>query len=77
MPRTQMQRLDISPVHQTNGWVPPPSLFVCERAQVLDRGADRPWPFLYSYRQDGSVTENRRAKKTNYQEAQSIGEALI
>ena len=74
---SRMQRVDISPVHQTLGWLPPPSLPVCERAQVLDRGAHSPWPFLYSYGQDGSVTENRGAKKTNYQEAQSIGEALI
>ena len=72
-----VRNMDISPLHQTNGWLPPPTLPVCKRAQILDRGAGRPWPFKYSYRQDGSVTENRGAKKTNYQEAQSIGEALI
>ena len=69
--------MDDSPVHQTLGWVPPPSLPVCKQSQVLDRRADRPWPFLYSYGADGSVTENRGHKKTNYQEAYDVGEALI
>ena len=72
-----VRKLDRSPVHQTNGWLPPPSLPVCERAQVLDRGADRPWPFLYSYRQDGSVVNNRGATKTSYEAAQEIGAALL
>ena len=75
MPR--VQRLDISPVHEANVWLPPPSLPVCKQSQVLDRREDHPWPFLYSYGADGSVTENRGVKKTNYQEAQSIGEALL
>lgn len=58
-------------------WIAPPSLPMCEPAQVLDRGADRPWPFLYSYQKDGSVTENRGRKTTRYAEAESMGEALI
>ena len=74
---SRVRNMDISPVHQTNGWLPPPSLPVCKQSQVLDRREDRPWPFLFSYRQDGGVTENRGAKKTNYQEAQSVGEALL
>ena len=72
-----VRKLDISPLHQTNGWLPPPSLPVCERAQVLDRGADRPWPFLYSYRQDGSVVDNRGAAQTSYEAAEEIGAALL
>jgi len=41
----------------------------------LDRGTDRPWPFLYTYGKDGSVSVNRGAKKTHYEEALAVGEA--
>jgi hypothetical protein len=58
-------------------WLPPPSLPVREHAQVLDRRKDRPWPFLYTYGKDGSVSVNRGAKKTSYEEATEIGEALV
>ena len=62
---------------QPLGWIAPPSLPVREHAQVQHRGEDRPWPFLYSYREDGSVTENRGRKKTSYEEATEVGEALV
>jgi len=73
MPR--VQRLDISPVHQTNGWLPPPSLPVCKQPQVLDRREDHPWPFLFSYREDGRCVVNRQPTKSKYQEAYAVGEA--
>ena len=72
-----VQGLDGSPLHQTNGWLPPPTLPVCERAQVLDRGAHSPWPFLYSYRQDGSVINNRGSTQTPYESAQEVGAAIF
>jgi hypothetical protein len=50
---------------------------VREPAQVLDRREDRPWPFLYTYGKDGSVSVNRGAKKTTYEEATQLGEALV
>ena len=69
--------MDGSFIHATNGWLPPPTLPVCERAQVLDRGKDNPWPFKYSYRQDGSVVDNRGATQTPYEAAKEIGAALL
>lgn len=72
-----VRNMDISPVHQTLGWLPPPSLPVCKRTQVLDRGADRPWPFLYSYREDGRCVVNTAPRKSAYAQIQDIGEALI
>lgn len=56
-------------------WLPPPTVRVREPAQVQHRGEDSPWPFLYSYRQDGSATINRGTKKTNYQTAAEVGVA--
>ena len=70
---SDMQRLDGSPVHATLGWLPPPSLPVCEPAQVLDRGADS-WPFLYSYRGD-TVVVNRAPHKSKYKSAEEVGVA--
>ena len=58
-------------------WIAPPSLPVREPTQVLDRREDRPWPFLYSYQKDGSVSVNRGAKKTTYQQATEVGEAIM
>ena len=72
-----VRNVDRSAMDGTERWLPPPSLPVCESAQVLDRRAGSGWPFLYSYGADGSVTENRGHKKTNYQEAYDVGEALI
>ena len=71
---SRMQCVDISPVHQTNGWLPPPSLPVREPSQVLDRREDRPWPFLFSYRGD-TVIINAAPTRTKYQEALAVGEA--
>ena len=70
-------------------WLPPPSLPMCEPAQILDSGEDRDhqdgrletrteartqWPFLYSYRGD-TVIVNRQPTKSKYQEALAVGEA--
>lgn len=55
-------------------WLAPPSLPVREPAQILDRGADRPWPFLYSYR-EGRCIVNAAPHKSKYQEACAVGEA--
>jgi hypothetical protein len=74
MPR--VQRVDGSDGHSAEvRWIAPPSLPVCKPAQILDRGTDRPWPFLYTYGKDGSVSVNRGAKKTHYEEALAVGEA--
>lgn len=76
MPR--VQRMDGSAGHAVEArWIAPPSLPVREPAQILDRRTDRPWPFLYSYREDGSVSVNRGAKKTNYEAADEVGVALF
>ncbi len=74
MPRVQrVDRGDRYPAEVR--WIAPPSLPVREPAQVLDRREDRPWPFLYTYGKDGSVSVNRGAKKTHYEEALAVGEA--
>ena len=57
-------------------WIAPPTLPVCKPAQILDRGADRPWPFLYSYR-EGRCIVNAAPHKSKYQEACAVGVALI
>ena len=57
-------------------WIAPPSLPVCEPAQILDRGADRPWPFLYSYRGNTAIV-NTGPRKSKYREAQEVGEAIM
>lgn len=76
MPR--VQRMDRSAGHPAEvRWVPPSSLPVREPTQVLDRREDRPWPFLFSYKEGGSVEINRGAKKTCYEEATEVGEALV
>lgn len=73
---SRMRNMDIGPVHEANGWLPPPSLPVCKQSQVLDRREDH-WPFLFSYKQDGSVVVNRGTAQTAYASAQEIGEALL
>ena len=72
-------------------WLPPQALPMCEPAQILDGGEGggnkdrrvearpeaRPqWPFLYSYRGD-TVIINKGVRKTHYQQATEVGEALI
>jgi hypothetical protein len=75
MPR--VQRVDGSSGYaDAQRWIAPPSLPVCEPAQVLDRREDRPWPFLYSYR-GNTVIVNRQPTKSKYQEAQEVGEAIM
>lgn len=59
---------------QPLGWIAPPSLPVCEHAQVQHRGTSSPWPFLYSYRGD-TVIINKAKPTTKYQEAYAVGEA--
>jgi len=76
MPR--VQRVDGGDRHASEvRWIAPPSLPVREPAQVLDRGTHNPWPFLYSYQKDGSVSVIRGAKKTTYQQATEVGEAIM
>jgi hypothetical protein len=75
MPR--VQRVDGGDRHaDAQRWIAPPSLPVREPAQVLDRGARSPWPFLYSYKGD-TVIVNRQPTKSKYQEACAVGVALI
>ena len=57
-------------------WVAPPSLPMRESAQILDRGADRPWPFLYSYKERGCVV-NTAPRKSAYAQAEKVGVALL
>ena len=57
-------------------WIAPPSLPMREPTQVLDRGKDRPWPFLYSYRGDTAIV-NTGPRKSKYREAQEVGEAIM
>lgn len=55
-------------------WIAPPSLPVCEPAQVQHRGAHS-WPFLYSYR-EGRCFVNTAPRKSAYANA-DVGEALM
>lgn len=87
-----VQRMDGSCGVSSEGrWLPPPTLPMCEPAQVLVSGADRrdedgglatrteartQWPFLYSYRGD-TVIVNKGVRKTTYQQATEVGEALL
>jgi hypothetical protein len=57
-------------------WIAPPSLPVREPTQVLDRGADRPWPFLYSYKEGGCVV-NTAPRKSAYAQAAEVGDAWV
>ena len=90
MPR--VQQVDRSSGISFEGrWIAPPSLPVCEPAQILDGGTDRgdedrglatrkatrpKWPFLYSYKEGGCVI-NTAPRKSAYDQAEEIGEALI
>jgi hypothetical protein len=74
MPR--MPSLDRSAgVGLTERWIAPPSLPVCEHAQVQHGGKGNPWPFLYSYR-EGRCIVNAAPRKSAYANA-DIGEALM
>ena len=75
MPR--VRNMDISPLHQTTTQRTDTPVCVRKRTQVLDAGKHRPWPFLFSYKEGGSVEINRGTKKTAYQQAQEVGEALV
>ena len=70
-----VRHMDRSPVHATLGWLPPPTLSMCEPAQVLDRGACS-WPFMYSYK-DGGCVVNTAPRRSAYAQAQDVGEAMI
>ena len=73
MPRVRNMDRSVG-VSSQERWVAPPSLPMCEPAQVQHRGEDRPWPFLYSYQGD-TVIVNRAKPTTKYQEAYAVGEA--
>ena len=72
-------------------WIAPPSLLVCERAQVHDSGTDPAteegrrstrkhkgctWPFLYSY-QGNTVIINKAKPTTKYETAAEVGVATF
>ena len=75
MPR--VRNMDISPLHQTTTKRTDTPVGLCKQSSVLDAGKHRPWPFLFSYKEGGSVEINRGAKKTCYEEATEVGEALV
>lgn len=68
--------VDRSDVYKTDGWLPPPSLPVCEHAPVLDRRTGGSWPFLYSYASSGCVV-NTAPRKSKYVQAEEVGEAML
>lgn len=68
--------MDGSFIHATNGWLPPPSLPVCEHSPVLDRRTDSGWPFLYSYTGSGCVV-NTAPRQSKYAQAKEVGEAMV
>lgn len=90
MPR--VRSVDGSPRVSFEGrWIAPPSLPVCEPAQVLDGGdchsdedgrletrvkARPEWPFLYSYK-EGRCFVNAAPRKSAYAQAQESGDALL
>lgn len=90
MPR--VQRMDISHRDADEArWIAPPSLLVCERAQVHDSGTGPaakegrdsarshkgcPWPFLYSY-QGSTVIINAAPTRTKYEAAAEVGVATF
>jgi hypothetical protein len=86
MPR--VRHMDNSARHADEvRWIAPPSLPMREHAHVLNAGGTSsdpngkaeggPWPFLLSYRNDGRVTVNRARSTTPYQNATTVGDALI
>jgi hypothetical protein len=73
MPRVRNMDRSVG-VGLTERWIAPPSLPVCEHAQVQHRG-EGSWPFLYSYKEGGCVV-NTAPRKPAYANA-DIGEALM
>lgn len=71
-----VRNVDRSAMDGTERWIAPPSLPMREHAQVLDRGAHSPWPFLYSYK-EGRCVVNAAPHQSAYAQVQDIGEALI
>jgi hypothetical protein len=72
-------------------WIAPPTIPMCEPAQVLDGGENRgneggrvearaeartQWPFLYSYNERG-CTINTAPRRSAYSQASDAGEALM
>ena len=55
-------------------WIAPPSLPVCEHAQVQHRG-EGSWPFMYSYR-EGTCIVRTAPRQSAYANA-DVGEALM
>jgi hypothetical protein len=73
---SSVRNMDVcSGVGSQERWIAPPSLPVRQPAQV-QHGGKNCWPFLYSYRGDTLVV-NATPKKTNYQQATEIGDALL
>lgn len=73
MPRVRNMDRSVG-VSSQERWIAPPSLPMCEPAQVQHRGAHS-WPFLYSYR-EGRCFFNTAPRKSAYANA-DIGEALM
>lgn len=73
MPRVRNMDRSVG-VSSQERWIAPPSLPMCEPAQVQHRGAHS-WPFLYSYR-EGRCFVNTAPRKSAYANA-DIGEALM
>jgi hypothetical protein len=73
---SDMQHLDVcSGVSSQERWIAPPSLPVCQPAQV-QHGGKNCWPFLYSYKEGGCVV-NTAPRQSAYAQAQEIGDALL
>ena len=71
-----VRSVDRSTMDGTERWVPPPSLSVCEPAQVLDRRTNSGWPFLYSYK-EGRCVINTAPRKSAYAQAEEVGVGLL
>jgi hypothetical protein len=73
---SSVRNMDVcSGVSAQERWVAPPSLPVCEPAQV-QHGGKNCWPFLYSYKEGGCVV-NTAPRQSAYAQAADAGEALI
>ena len=73
MPRVRNMDRSVG-ISSQERWIAPPSLPVCEPAQVQHRG-ESSWPFLYSYR-EGRCVVNAAPRKSAYAQA-DVGEALM
>jgi hypothetical protein len=71
---SSVRNMDVcSGVSSQERWIAPPSLPVCEPAQV-QHGGKNCWPFLYSYRGDTLVV-NSAIRKSKYKSAEEVGVA--